>query len=119
MRVKNSVATRRRRKRVIKQAEGTWGTRHTVFKTAKQTVIRAGEYAFRDRRVKKRDFRKLWITRINAALNEYDISYSKFMHALKLANIEINRKVLSEMAIHNPQEFKNLVESVKSKVAKH
>lgn len=115
MRVKGGTVTRRRHKAVLKQAEGTWGTRHTSYRIAKQTIIRAGEYAYRDRRNKKRDFRRLWIARINAAVRELGYTYSAFMHQLNEKKIEINRKMLSELAINNPNEFKSLVESVMKK----
>ncbi len=115
MRVKGGTVTRRRHKAVLKQAEGTWGTRHTSYRIAKQTIIRAGEYAYRDRRNKKRDFRRLWIARINAAVRELGYTYSAFMHALNEKKIEINRKMLSELAINNPDEFKSLVEYVMKK----
>lgn len=112
MRVKGGPATRRRRKKWLEQAEGSWGTRHTSFKIAKQTVIRAAEYAYNDRRKRKNDFRKLWIARINAAVRPMGYTYSDFMHKLKVNNIEINRKVLSELAINNPKEFEALVNKV-------
>lgn len=115
MRVKGGTVTRRRHKAVLKQAEGTWGTRHTSYRIAKQTIIRAGEYAYRDRKNKKRDFRRLWIARINAAVRELGYTYSAFMHELSAKKIEINRKMLSELAINNPEEFKALVESVMKK----
>lgn len=115
MRVKGGTVTRRRHKAVLKQAEGTWGTRHTSYRIAKQTIIRAGEYAYRDRKNKKRDFRRLWISRINAAVRELGYTYSAFMHELSAKNIEINRKMLSELAINNPEEFNALVESVMKK----
>lgn len=115
MRVKGGTVTRRRHKAVLKQAEGTWGTRHTSYRIAKQTIIRAGEYAYRDRKNKKRDFRRLWISRINAAVRELGYTYSAFMHELSTKKIEINRKMLSELAINNPEEFKALVESVMKK----
>lgn len=121
MRVKGGSVTRQRRKRWLEKAEGSWGTRHTSFRIAKQTVIRAAEYAYRDRRNKKRDFRKLWITRINAAVRELGYTYSQFMNALVKNNIVtkdgqgLNRKMLSELAINNPVEFRNLVTSVFSK----
>ncbi|MDE5651611.1 MAG: 50S ribosomal protein L20 [Ureaplasma sp.] len=108
MRIKTGTTTRRRHKAVLRQAEGTWGTRHTSYRIAKQTIIRAGEYAYRDRKNKKRDFRRLWIARINAAVRENGFTYSEFMHQLKVNNISINRKMLSELAIQNPEEFKNL-----------
>ncbi|MBU3830783.1 MAG: 50S ribosomal protein L20 [Candidatus Ureaplasma intestinipullorum] len=115
MRVKGGTVTRRRHKAVLKQAEGTWGTRHTSYRIAKQTIIRAGEYAYRDRKNKKRDFRRLWISRINAAVRELGYTYSAFMHELSAKKIEINRKMLSELAINNPEEFNALVESVMKK----
>ena len=115
MRVKGGTVTRRRHKAVLKQAEGTWGTRHTSYRIAKQTIIRAGEYAYRDRKNKKRDFRKLWIVRINSAVRDLGYTYSSFMNELNKKNIEINRKMLAELAINNPDEFKTLVESIMKK----
>lgn len=112
MRIKGGPTTRRRRKKWLDRAEGSWGTRHTSYRIAKQTVIRAAEYAYNDRRKRKNDFRKLWIARINAAVREMGYKYSDFMHQLKVNNIEINRKLLSELAINNPSEFKQLVEKV-------
>ena len=112
MRVSGGKVTRRRHKRMLEKAEGTWGTRHTSYRIARQTVIRAGEYAYRDRRNKKRDFRKLWIARINAAVRAQGYTYSSFIHQLETKNIDINRKMLSELAINNPDEFKTLVDSV-------
>jgi large subunit ribosomal protein L20 len=112
MRVKGGPSTRHRRKKWLKQAEGYWGTRHVTYKVAKQTVIRASQYAYRDRRKRKSDFRKLWIARINASVREEGYTYSKFIHALSVKNIALNRKMLSEMAINNSDEFKNLVKFV-------
>ncbi|MGL4948187.1 MAG: 50S ribosomal protein L20 [Mycoplasma sp.] len=112
MRVKGGPTTRRRRKKWLKAAEGSWGTRHTSYRIAKQTVIRAAEYAYNDRKKRKSNFRKLWIARINAAVREMGYTYSDFMHQLKVHNIEINRKVLSELAINNPSEFELLVKKV-------
>ncbi|MGL4951047.1 MAG: 50S ribosomal protein L20 [Mycoplasma sp.] len=112
MRVKGGPTTRRRRKKWLKAAEGSWGTRHTSYRIAKQTVIRASEYAYNDRKKRKNDFRKLWIARINAAVREMGYTYSDFMHQLKVNNIEINRKLLSELAINNPSEFELLVKKV-------
>ncbi|WP_031489056.1 50S ribosomal protein L20 [Ureaplasma canigenitalium] len=116
MRIKGGPSTRTRRKRWLEKASGSWGTRHTSYRIAKQTVIRAGEYAFRDRKNKKRDFRKLWIARINAAVRLLGYNYSSFMNALVKNNIinketgeGLNRKMLSELAINNPEEFKELV----------
>lgn len=112
MRVTNGKVRHRRHKAMLEKAEGTWGTRHTSYRIAKQTMIRAGEYAYRDRKNKKRDFRKLWIARINAAVRSLGFTYSKFIHNLELKQIEINRKMLAELAINNPEEFKELVLSV-------
>mgnify|MGYP000557140902 FL=1 len=94
-------------------AKGYWGARSRLYKTAKEAVERGWLYAYRDRRRKKRDFRRLWITRINAAVRQYDMSYSVFIHKLQENNIKLNRKQLSEMAIREPQSFKKLVESLK------
>ena len=112
MRVKGGKVTRRRHKAVLRQAEGTWGTRHTSYRIAKQTIIRAGEYAYRDRRNKKRDFRRLWIARINAAVRAKGYTYSAFIHQLEVNKIEINRKMLAELAINNPEAFNALVDQV-------
>ncbi|WP_087971868.1 50S ribosomal protein L20 [Oceanobacillus rekensis] len=112
-RVKGGTVTRNRRKRVLKLAKGYYGSKSTLFKVAKQQVMKSGQYAYRDRRQKKRDFRKLWIARINAAARLNDITYSKLMHGLKLAGIEINRKMLSELAINDEQAFAQLVSQAK------
>ena len=97
-RVKGGTVTRKRRNRVLKLAKGYYGSKHALFKTAKQQVMKSGQYAYRDRRQKKRDFRQLWIARINAAARMNDISYSRLMHGLKLAGIEVNRKMLADLA---------------------
>lgn len=115
-RVKSGVTTKKRRKKVLKQAKGYFGSKHALFRTAKEQVMRSLAYAYRDRRACKREFRKLWITRINAATREYDLSYSQFINGLSQANIDINRKMLSELAIHQPEEFKKLVDLAKSKI---
>lgn len=112
MRVKGGPVTRQRRKKWLDKAEGSWGTRHASFKVAKQTVIRASTYAYNDRRKRKNDFRKLWIARINAAVREEGYNYSTFMCKLKEKNIMINRKMLSELAINQPKEFKELLKKV-------
>lgn len=112
-RVKNSVVTRSRRKKILKRAKGFFGSKHRLWKTAKEQLMNSGFYAFRDRRAKKRDFRKLWIQRINAAVRMYDMSYSKFMSGLKKAGVDINRKMLSEIAIMDEKAFKALVETSK------
>ena len=102
-----------RRKKIIEQAKGYWGRRSTNYRTAKDAVAKAGQYAYRDRRRKKRDFRSLWIARISAGVQSEGLNYSTFMHGLKLANIEINRKVLSNMAIEDKAAFSQLVSQVK------
>ena len=108
-RVKGGTIHRARREKVLDEAKGYFGSKHRLYKTAKEQVMHSGKYAYRDRRQKKRDFRKLWITRINAACRMNNISYSKFMNGLKKADIVINRKMLSEIAIDNPQAFTDLV----------
>ncbi|SET44196.1 LSU ribosomal protein L20P [Oceanobacillus limi] len=113
-RVKGGTVTRRRRKRVLKLAKGYYGSKRTLFKTAKQQVMKSGQYAYRDRKQKKREFRKLWIARINAAARMNDLSYNKLMHGLKLAGIEINRKMLSDLAINDEQAFTQLAEKAKA-----
>ena len=109
-RIKRSVASRARRKRILKSAKGYYGARSRTFKVAKQAVIRAGQYAYRDRRQRKRQFRQLWIIRINAAAREHGLSYSRFIAGLKNAGIEVDRKVLADIAVHEKQVFANLVE---------
>ncbi len=110
MRIKTGKVTRQRHKKWIELAEGSYGSRHRQFKVAKQTAIRASQYSYRDRRNKKRDFRKLWIARINAAVREQGYTYSQFIHQLDVHKIDVNRKMLSEMAIDNREEFNALVE---------
>lgn len=117
-RVKGSVATRKRRKRILKLAKGYYGAKHKLFKTAKEQVMNSYYYAFRDRRQKKRDFRKLWIARINAAASMNGLSYSKLMHGLKLADIEVNRKMLADIAIADAAAFTALAEEAKKALAK-
>lgn len=112
-RVKSGMTNRARHKKVLKEAKGYFGSKHRLYRSANEQVMHAGKYAFRDRRQKKRDFRKLWITRINAACRENGISYSKFINGLLKADITINRKMLSEIAIDNPQAFAELVETAK------
>ena len=112
-RVKNSVATRARRKKVLKRAKGYFGSKHRLYKTAQEQVMHSERYAFRDRKQKKRDFRKLWITRINAGCRENGISYSKFIDGLNKAGVEVNRKMLSELAIYDKEAFANLVKIAK------
>ena len=108
-RVKNGAVTKARHKKVLKAAKGYFGSKHRLYKSAKEQLMHSGEYAFRDRKQKKRDFRKLWITRINAACRLNDISYSRFIEGLTKAGVEINRKMLSEIAIQDPKAFSDLV----------
>ena len=112
-RVKGGTVARARRKKVLKEAKGYFGSKHRLYKTAQEQLFHSGAYAFRDRKQNKRNFRKLWITRINAACRENDISYSKFINGLTKAGIEINRKMLSEMAIDDAKSFTALVETAK------
>ncbi len=112
-RVKGGTITRARHKKALKQAKGYFGSKHRLYKTAKEQVRHSMMYAYRDRRQRKRDFRKLWITRINAACRQNDISYSKFINGLSKAGVEINRKMLSEIAIDDPKTFAGLVETAK------
>ena len=112
-RVKNSVQTRARRKKVLKKAEGYFGSKHRLYQTAQEQVMHSERYAYRDRKQTKRNFRKLWITRINAECRVNEISYSKFIDGLNKAGIEINRKMLSELAIQDKEAFANLVKIAK------
>ena len=116
-RVKRGVIARARHKKVLKAAKGYYGARSRVYRVAFQAVIKAGQYAYRDRRQRKRQFRQLWIARINAAARQNGLSYSKFMYGLKLADIEINRKMLAEMAVNDAEGFVALVEAAKAKLA--
>lgn len=113
-RVKRSVVSRARRKKVLKQAKGYYGARSRQFKVAKQAVIKAGQYAYRDRRQKKRQFRQLWVVRINAAAREHGLSYSRFIAGLKKAAIDVDRKVLADLAIHEKEAFAALAEQAKA-----
>ena len=113
-RVKRGIRTRARHKKVLKQAKGYFGKKSKLFKVANQQVLKSGNYAYRDRRQKKRDFRKLWITRINAAARINGMSYSRFMDGLKKAVVELDRKVLSDIAITDPKGFTALVEKAKA-----
>ena len=112
-RVKGGTVTRARRKKILKMASGYFGSKHLLFKTAKEQVMHSLNYAFNDRRKLKSDYRKLWIRRINAACRMNDISYSKFMFGLKQANVQVNRKMLSELAINDPKAVTNLVNEAK------
>ena len=115
-RVKRGVTTSRRHKKILKLAKGYYGSKSTLYRTAKQAVMKSLAYSYVGRKRRKRDFRKLWIARINAATRQNEMSYSKFMHGLKKANIELNRKMLSEMAINDPKSFAELVNIAKKGV---
>ncbi len=117
MRTTTGSARNKSKKRLFKRAKGFRGGRSKLTRTVKETLLRSGAYAFRDRRKKKRDFRRLWITRINAAVGQHDLRYSEFIHGLKLANIELDRKTLSEMAIHDEAGFKEVCDKVKTTLA--
>ena len=115
-RVKNSFVTRKRRKKILKMAKGYFGSKSKLFRVANQQVMKSLAFAYRDRRVRKRDFRKLWIARINAATRINGLSYSKFMNGLKKAGVEINRKMLAELAVSDPPAFQKMVEVAQSKL---
>ena len=110
----NHVASRRRRRKIIKAAKGYWGARKNVYTIAKNAVERGLQYAYRDRKAKKREFRRLWIQRINAGVRQHGLSYSRFMHLLKAQGIDLDRKVLADLAMNEPEAFKSLVEQVKA-----
>jgi large subunit ribosomal protein L20 len=116
-RVKRGVAARARHKKVMKQAKGYYGARSRVFRVAKQAVIKAGQYAYRDRRQRKRQFRALWIVRINAAARECGMSYSRMINGLLKAGIDIDRKILAELAVNDKNAFANLADKAKSALA--
>lgn len=116
-RVKRGVVARARHKKVLKQAKGYYGARRKVFRVAKQAVIKAGQYSYRDRRQRKRVFRRLWIVRINAAARQFDMSYSRFMDGLNKAGIEVDRKVLADIAVHDIAAFGALAEKAKASLA--
>ena len=113
-RIKGALATRKRRNKVLKLAKGYWGGKSKLFKTAKEAVWKSGQYAYISRRLKKRDFRRLWIARISAACKMNDMSYSRFMNGLKKAGIELNRKMLAEIAVSDAAAFTALVEKAKA-----
>jgi len=117
-RVKGGPRAHARHTKVIKNAKGYYGRRKSCFRTAVQAVEKAGQYAYRDRRTKKRDFRKLWIQRINAAARMHDMTYSTFMHGMKLASIELDRKVLSDIAIREPEQFAAIAKASAAALAK-
>ena len=107
-RVKRGTVTKKRHKRLLKQTKGFWGQRKNIFKRAKETLMRAWAYAFKSRKLKKRDMRKLFVVRISAAAKERGLAYNTFMHGLKQSNVELNRKMLSQLAIHEPKAFTEL-----------
>ncbi|MDR4436033.1 50S ribosomal protein L20 [Bacillus tequilensis] len=117
-RVKGGTVSRQRRKKVLKLAKGYFGSKHRLYKVANQQVMKSGNYAFRDRRQKKRDFRKLWITRINAAARMNGLSYSRLMHGLKLSGIEVNRKMLADLAVNDLTAFNQLADAAKTQLNK-
>jgi large subunit ribosomal protein L20 len=116
-RVKRGVTAHARHKKILTLAKGFRGRRKNVYRIAKQAVMKAGQYAYRDRRTRKRVFRQLWIARINAASRSHGVTYSRFMAGLKMAHIDIDRKVLSDMAIHDPAGFSSIVDKVKAQLA--
>jgi large subunit ribosomal protein L20 len=116
-RIKRSVHARKKRRKVLEQAKGYRGTKHASYRRAKEQVQRSLRYAYRDRRVRKREFRKLWIVRINAGARENGLSYSTFMHGLRLAEVELDRKILAELAVNDPQSFAQLADQAKSALA--
>jgi large subunit ribosomal protein L20 len=113
-RVKRGVQARKRHKKILKQAKGYYGARSRVFRVAKQAVIKAGQYAYRDRRQRKRQFRQLWIARINAGARQHGLSYSRFINGLKVASIEVDRKILADLAVNEKGAFAALVEKAKA-----
>ena len=116
-RVKRGVTSKAKHKKVLKAVKGQWGRRKNTIRVAKQAMEKSMQYAYRDRRNKKRDFKSLWIQRINAGVREHGLTYAKFIDGLKKANIEINRKILSEIAFHEPAAFKSIVEKAKANLA--
>jgi large subunit ribosomal protein L20 len=116
-RVKRGVAARKRKNRILRQAKGYIGGRSRLLKTAREAVERGWKYAYRDRRQRKRQFRRLWIARINAAAREHDLSYSRMVHGLKEAGVEVDRKMLAQLAVEDPKAFGDLAELAKSKAA--
>ena len=116
-RVKRGVVAKAKHKKVLKKAKGYYGARSKLFKTAKQAVIKAGQYAYRDRRQRKRQFRALWITRINAAARMHGLSYSRLINGLNRANVDIDRKVLADIAVHDPAAFEAIAEQAKAGLA--
>jgi large subunit ribosomal protein L20 len=117
-RVTNAAARKKRKKKIFKAAKGYFGGRKNLYRTAKDAVEKGWEHAYRDRKKKKRNFRRLWITRINAAARQNDLSYSRFMNGLKLSGVELDRKALADLAVRDPDAFSNLAEQAKESLAK-
>ena len=117
MRVKGGTTTRRRHKKIIKMTKGQWGTRSKLFRRANESMMKSYWYAYRDRRVRRREFRRLWIARINAATRANGMSYSQFIHGLKKADVQLDRKVLADLAVHDKVAFSAIVESAKTALA--
>lgn len=118
MRIKRGVNANKKRVKIMKSAKGYWGSKSKLYRVAREAVMRSEQYAYVGRKNKKRDFRRLWIARINAGARAYDLSYSKLMHGLKVANIDLNRKVLAELAVSDKVAFGKLCETAKSAIAK-
>ena len=116
-RATNAVARKRRRKKTLAQAKGYHGRKHSSYRFANEQVMRSGYYAFRDRRNRKRDFRRLWITRINAAARQHEMSYSQFMHGIQQAGVEVNRKMLADIAVRDPEAFRRFAEVAREAAA--
>jgi large subunit ribosomal protein L20 len=116
-RATNAVARKKRKKKVLDQAKGYYGRKHSSYRFANEQVMRSGNYAFRDRRRRKRDFRRLWIVRINAAARQEGMSYSELMHGLKLAEVEVNRKMLADIAVRDPEAFRRFTDLAREAVA--
>ena len=116
-RATNAVARRKRRKKTLDQAKGYYGRKHSSYRFANEQVMRSGNYAYRDRRVRKRDFRRLWITRINAAARQHEMSYSEFIYGIQKAGIEVNRKMLADIAVRDPEAFRRFAELAREAAA--
>jgi len=116
-RATNAVARRRRRKKTLAQAKGYYGRKHSSYRFANEQLMRSGNYAYRDRRTRKRDFRRLWITRINAAARLHELSYSEFMHGIQAAGVEVNRKMLADIAVRDPEAFRRFAELAREAAA--
>jgi large subunit ribosomal protein L20 len=116
-RATNAVARKRRKKKVLRQAKGYWGRKHSSYRLAHEQVMRSGRYAYRDRRARKRDFRRLWIIRINAAARREGLTYSELIHGLGAAGVEVNRKMLADVAVHDPEAFRRFAELAREATA--